>query len=315
MSLEVVPAAEGEEIFLSLSTLLQHGLPEATQAVELIGSAALREFRIKASFQKMRGAWRALRMELVPLGADNSDRRILKGFDTVRALIEEHQASVQSFQASQLVEGVELQAREWLRKLGDLECLCSLLENCQASWVYLVPIFDYPEMQQQLTRENQVLQTVSKLWMDEVINRLEETASLLDLVELEELPQKLRSACNDMTLVVRGLNEFLEKKRLAFPRFFFLSNEELVQLLARGSRPDALAPHIQKCFEGIHSMEFSQAEKQAIAMLSHRGEVLPLLTSVPLLEDGEAVSIESLFSTVRTRSYDLSFREAAEHVA
>ncbi|CDJ27241.1 LOW QUALITY PROTEIN: dynein beta chain, flagellar outer arm, putative [Eimeria mitis] len=290
--------ASGEEQAISLNTLLQKGLPEATQAVEVIGSSAMREFRTKACFQKMRGAWRALRMELVNLGNEALGRKMLKGFDAVNSLIEEHQASVQSLQASQLVGGVEVQAREWLRKLSDLETLCSLLEACQVSWVYLTPIFDYPEMQQQLAKEAQLLSAVGILWKEEVIGRLDDNANLLDLVELEELPQKLRSACSDMQLVVRGLNDFLEKKRLAFPRFFFLSNEELVQLLAGASHAEALAPHVQKCFEGIHSLNFDKDTKEANTIFSHREEALPLLASVRLVKDGQSASIEDIFLSI-----------------
>ncbi|CDI74192.1 hypothetical protein EPH_0001780 [Eimeria praecox] len=294
--LNVDTSGEGEGI--SLNALLQKGLPEATQAVEVIGSAALREFRTKACFQKMRGAWRALRMELVTFGSEDMGRKMLKGFDAVNSLIEEHQASVQSLQASQLVGGVEVQAREWIRKLSELETLCNLLEACQVSWVYLMPIFDYPEMQQQLAKEAELLNAVGSMWKEEVIGRLDDNASLLDLADLEELPQKLRSACSDMQLVVRGLNDFLEKKRLAFPRFFFLSNEELVQLLAGASHAEALAPHVQKCFEGIHSLNFDQQSKEANFVFSHRKETLPLLTPVRLVKDGQPASIEDIFSSI-----------------
>ncbi|CDJ41168.1 Dynein heavy chain 7, related [Eimeria tenella] len=293
-----VDATEESGVFLSLNTLIQRGLPEATQAIELIGSAAFREFRTKACFQKMRGAWRALRMDLVTLGDASLGRKILKGFDAVHSLIEEHQASVQSLQASQLVGGVELQAREWLRKLSDLDTLCNLLEACQVSWVYLVPIFDYPEMQQQLAKEADLLSSVGKLWKDEVISRLDENSGLLDLADLEELPQKLRSACIEMQSVVKGLNEFLERKRLAFPRFFFLSNEELVQLLAGASHAEALVPHIQKCFEGISSMKYDQDSNEANIIISHRQETLQLLMPVQLAHDGKSISIEDVFSSI-----------------
>ncbi|KAL8430370.1 hypothetical protein Efla_001135 [Eimeria flavescens] len=294
---------EGEESRVSLSALLQRGFPAVAQAIEFVGSAAMRESRTKACFQKMRGAWRALHLELVPLSEDKSGLRILKNFDSIRSLIEEHQTSVQSLQASQLVGGIEVQAREWTHKLSELERLCSLLESFQTSWIYLVPIFSYLEIQQELTKESQRFEAISRFWAEQVVGRVDENANLLDLVELEELPQELEVSCNDMALITRGLGDFLEKRRIAFPRFFFLSNEELVRLLAGGCESQALTPHIQKCFEGIHSVLLDDSQTKITAIRSHRGEVLPLVKALEMPANGTSMGIEALFSTIEREMY------------
>ncbi|KAL8453544.1 hypothetical protein Emed_000821 [Eimeria media] len=302
-SLKLSGASEKEGHSLTLKVLLQQGLSEVSQIIESIGSSALREFRIKACFQRMRAAWRALQMELVSLHPGDTRYRILRGFDMVRSLMEEHQTSVQSLQASRLVGGIELQAREWIRKLSDIENLCTLLENFQTSWIYLMPIFEYPEMQRELSKEAHGLEAISTFWAEEIVSRLDENASLLDLAELEELPQKLDASCKEMAAILRSLNDFLDKKRLAFPRFFFLSNEELVRLLAGASNPQALIPHFQKCFEGIHSVHLSQDSGKALAIQSYDGEILPLERPVKVFaNDGGSLAIEHLFSSVRAKT-------------
>lgn len=58
---------------------------------------------------------------------------------------------------------------------------------------------------------------------------------------------------SEMDRIQKCLESYLEEKRGEFPRFYFLSNDELLQILSFGSDVKQVEKHINKCFDNISS--------------------------------------------------------------
>jgi dynein heavy chain len=75
----------------------------------------------------------------------------------------------------------------------------------------------------------------------------------------------------------KALQDYLETKRIAFPRFYFVSPMDLLDILAKGTNPQLILKHLAKCFDNIHNLKFTlddeaKPTKEAIGMFSGEGE-------------------------------------------
>lgn len=71
----------------------------------------------------------------------------------------------------------------------------------------------------------------------------------------------------------------MERKREKFARFYFLSNDDLLEILSQTKEPTAVQPHLKKVFENIHEIEFDEA-KLIHAMFSAEKEKINFVTPV-----------------------------------
>jgi len=93
----------------------------------------------------------------------------------------------------------------------------------------------------------------------------------------------------DMEEIQKALENFLEGKWVEFSRFFFLSNDELLLILAEGkSNIFAVQPHLRKLFENIAKFELMKDSLNEIGfILSAEGEKVKIASIRPGTESVE----------------------------
>lgn len=101
-------------------------------------------------------------------------------------------------------------------RVGGLQVLDEWL-NCQQQWLYLEPIFGSEDIMQQMPVEGRRFKGVDTTWR-KIMEKLMKNPDALTVGSDEELLKNLREANKLLDMVQKGLNEYLETKRLAFPR-------------------------------------------------------------------------------------------------
>ncbi len=142
---------------------------------------------------------------------------------------------------------------------------------------YLEPIFGSEDIMRQMPTEGRRFNTVDRTWRKIMQDALE-NPRVLTVGSKDSLLPKFKE-CNELLeKIQKGLADYLEVKRLVFPRFYFLSNDELLEILSQTKDPTAVQPFLGKCFEGCSKVRF-EGEGDAVhitAMIDEKGETVDL---------------------------------------
>jgi dynein heavy chain len=72
--------------------------------------------------------------------------------------------------------------------------------------------------------------------------------------------------------IKKSLEEYIERKRISYPRFYFLSNDELLEILSKARTPKTLEPYLYKMFEHVEG--FAMDKDQPCGVSNFLGEHL-----------------------------------------
>ncbi|XP_059157269.1 dynein axonemal heavy chain 6-like [Physella acuta] len=243
----------------TLGNLIDMNIFKYKEKIQEIATTASNEATLELMLQKVIDLWMSTDFRLVPhVGRDTL---VIYGADDIMAQLEESQVTVGTIRGSRYIGPIKAQVEEWERKLQVFSRTLDEWLTCQRNWLYLEQIFSTQDIQRQLPAEYKLFMTVDKAWKD-IMRRTEDRPNALKSAITPGTLDTLQMCNANLDKVQRCLEDYLETKRFVFPRFYFLSNDELLDILAQSKDPNAVQPHLGKCFGNIKQLDIQFLPRQ-----------------------------------------------------
>lgn len=260
----------------SLRKIINYNLWDDIEQYEIISVAATKELALITNLKKMISEWTDVIFKTSPY--KDSGIFILSGLDDIQSLLDEHIVKTVGMRGSAFVKPFEAQVKSWYEKIMRINSTIDEWGKVQSQWLYLLPIFSSKDIVTQMPEEGVMFVEVNNIYR-RYMGSVEKDPHVVDIAGGAGVLESFKIASNLLEKINDGVNNYLEKKRLYFPRFFFLSNDEMLEILSETKNPLKVQPHLKKCFEGINRLVFDP-EFNISAMISMEGEQVEFLENI-----------------------------------
>ncbi|GBG29459.1 Dynein heavy chain 1, axonemal [Hondaea fermentalgiana] len=260
----------------TLGKLMENQIGQFEEEIQGIAVAAAQEMVLEAMLTKIEDVWRTSELELKNY-KEQKDVYILGSVEEIVTNLDDSLVTISTIMGSRYVAGIKDVVESWRKKLVTFQETLDEWLVCQRGWMYLETIFSAPDIQRQLPVESKKFFAVDTFWKAHM-KRTSDDPNSLKACTLAGLCDKFKNCNETLDKIQKSLEDYLETKRAAFPRFYFLANDELLEILAQTKDPQAVQPHLRKCFDALVGLDFgSKANSIDIeAMLSPEGERIEL---------------------------------------
>ena len=294
---------------LTFKQLMEMMLHARAQKIMDITAGADKELKIEMDLIEIEKSWKEMRFDVRPYSKAKSKKHtqttyVLCAVEDISLALEDTGLTLQSMSASRYADPFIETVREWEATLALVSNVLHVWTDTQQRWMYLMSIFGgsddiRTQLPEEAERFDNIDTDIRKLMTETV-----KTKFILDICKSEGRVDKLESLRRDLEICQKSLSQYLDTKRDAFPRFFFISDEELLSILG-ASDPTLIQEHMLKLFDNCAKLLFSTDQKSVMGVSSAEGESFKFKSPVTIqgpVESWMSAVEEEMRSTLRAMS-------------
>merc|ERR1719422_1263221 len=240
------------------------------------GEMALEEF-----LKQVKETWNTYELDLINY---QNKCRIIRGWDVLFDKLKENINQVAAMKLSPYYKVFEEEALTWEDKLNRINALFDVWIDVQRRWVYLEGIFSgSADIKTLLPVETSRFMSISSEFLT-LMKKVSKSPMVIDVLNIQGVQRSLERLADLLGKIQKALGEYLERERASFPRFYFVGDEDLLEIIGNSKNIARLQKHFKKMFAGITAIMLNEENTVIKGIASKEGEEVMFVTPVSTAE-------------------------------
>lgn len=267
---------------IQLKDVLKEALLQHADDVQALVKQASSELIVKQALSELEQWGAVASFKLLQVSdSQGVPLTVIREYQEVLNKIGDHQCLLQSARNSSAFEAFNDQAELWEGRLSTLDLILGQLSKVQRKWIYLEPVFRNKTIGSDTADTTFMRVDKDFRYIMREIAQVPRVISLLKLGNVTNIVQGL-----DLQRCQNVLSTFIAEKRNAFPRFYFLNEDDLLELLGQSNKDAVIQRHIKKLFPAINQVGIEAGEETVVRLICHirsaEGDTMSLVNPIEI---------------------------------
>nr|CAH7712443.1 unnamed protein product [Callosobruchus chinensis] len=218
---------------------------------EIISEGATKEKQLIVHLRELSAQWEKIGFTM-DLDTRNNIKILVK-LNDIYEVIDDHMIEVQNMKVSVFVKPYEEEVKVFHTRILVLKETIDYWSKVQYNLLELSPMFSKADLSNILPTETKLFIEVSTSY-ENYTKTIEENPLVVHVMETTDIPSGIKLALRNLEIVRHGVVKYLNEMRRYFPRFYFISNKELFEVISNTEQAIEERFFLKKVFQAVHNL-------------------------------------------------------------